>query len=102
MATVEFDKVGLTVSDVSEQKQVFVSDLQAGATVGELIEGLLPQMRLPRNDAEGRPLVYQARLDREGRALHGSERVGDAVQPGDRLVLQPNVEAGGGPLRLRR
>jgi len=102
MKTAEFDDVSVTVSDVSEQKQVVISDLQAATTVGELIEGLLPQMRLPRNDVEGRPLVYQARLEREGRHLHGSERLGEAVQQGDRLVLQPNVEAGGGAIPVWR
>jgi hypothetical protein len=42
----------------------------------------------------GRPLTYHARLEREGRHLHASERVGDAVQNGDKVVLQPNIDAG--------
>jgi hypothetical protein len=40
-------------------------------------------------------LTYHARLDREGRHLQGAEHVAEAVRPGDRLVLQPNVDAGG-------
>jgi len=51
---------------------------------------------LPRNDGAGRPLVYHARLDREGRHLHGSETVGEALKPGDKVVLTPNIEAGAG------
>jgi hypothetical protein len=83
------------VSDVSGQKVVKVNNVPTDATVSELIQGLLDRMRLPPNDSAGRPLTYRARLDnREGRHLQGAERVSDAVQRGDRLVLQPNVDAG--------
>jgi hypothetical protein len=84
------------VSDVSGQKIMQVGDVPIDATVTELIDGLLSRMRLPANDTGGRPLTYQARLDREGRSLGGSERVADAVLPGDRVVLTPNVDAGRG------
>ena len=82
------------VSDVSGQKVMSVSNVPTDATVSELIQGLVGRMRLPANDAGGRPLTYHARLDREGRHLRGTERVADALQPADRLVLQPNVDAG--------
>jgi hypothetical protein len=52
-------------------------------------------MELPRN-AAGRPVTYHARLDREGRHLHATETVGEALQPNDRIVLQPNIDAGVG------
>lgn len=84
----------LEVSDVSGQKGMTVSGVPADASVGELVEQLLAEMRLTREDVSGRPLTYQARLEREGRHLHASERVGDALQTGDRLVLQPNIDAG--------
>jgi hypothetical protein len=84
----------LRVSDASGQKMVEVPELENDITVGELIEGLLPVMKLPQNDAGGRPLVYHARLEREGRHLHVSELVGDALAPGDRLTLLPNIDAG--------
>jgi hypothetical protein len=51
-------------------------------------------MELPANDVEGRPLVYQALLPREGRHLRGDEKVGEALETGDRIVVQPNIEAG--------
>lgn len=86
---------GFEVSDVSGQKVLNVSNVPVDATVGELIQGLIGRMRLPANDTGGRPLTYHARLDREGRHLQGAERVADALQPGDRVVLQPNVDAGG-------
>ena len=87
-------KVPIRVSDVTGQKVVDVSDVPTDATIGELIEGLLPRMSMPRNDNGGRLLAYQARLDREGRHLHTSEVVGDALMPHDRLVLQPEINAG--------
>jgi hypothetical protein len=64
------------------------------STVGELILGVLAQMSLPQNDVSGRPLTYHALLEREGRHLHASEKVGDALQVNDQLVLQPNIDAG--------
>ncbi|MCP4896930.1 MAG: hypothetical protein GY906_08135 [bacterium] len=84
----------LRVSDVSGQKTAYVPKIPADATVGELIEGLLPQMKLPQNDPAGRSLVYHARLEREGRHLNASEVVGEVVQLGDRITLQPNIDAG--------
>lgn len=83
------------VSDVSGQKLLNVSGVPVDATVGELVHGLIGRMRLPANDAGGRPLTYHARLDREGRHLQGAERVAEALKTGDRVVLQPNVDAGG-------
>jgi hypothetical protein len=88
-------ETGFEVSDVTGQKVLSVSNMPTDATVSELIQGLVGRMRLPANDASGRALTYHARLDREGRHLQGAERVADAVRPGDRLVLQPNVDAGG-------
>ncbi len=85
----------LDVSDVSGQKRMTVEEFERNATVGELVERLLSEMDLSRQDRDGRPVTYHARLEREGRHLHASERVGDALQQGDRLVLQPNIDAGG-------
>ncbi len=87
---------GFEVSDVTGQKVVAVSNVPDEMTVSDLIPGLVGRMRLPANDAAGRPLSYHARLDREGRHLQGAERVRESLQPGDRVVLQPNVDAGGG------
>jgi hypothetical protein len=84
----------LEVSDVSGQKTLEVESVPTDTTVGELIDRLLADLALTREDSNGRPLAYQARLEREGRHLHAAERVGDALQAGDRLVLQPNIDAG--------
>lgn len=85
---------GLQVSDVTGQKVASVGNVPADCTVGEMIQGLLAEMQLPKNDGAGRPLVYHARLDREGRHLLGSETIGEALKPGDKVVLTPNIEAG--------
>ena len=87
---------GLQVSDVTGQKRKSISNIPPDCTVGELVQELLSELQLPKNDGAGRPLQYQARLDREGRHLNGSETVGDALQAGDSVVLTPNIEAGGG------
>lgn len=86
----------LEVSDVSGQKTATVSDIPDDASIGELVDQLLEELQLTRNDTSGRPLTYHARLDREGRHLLSSERAGAALKSGDRLVLQPNIDAGAG------
>jgi len=53
-------------------------------------------MELPESDSQGRPVVFRARLEREGRYLHPSEVVGEALQTDDRISLQPNIDAGAG------
>ena len=85
---------GLRVSDAFGQQTATVDDVPTEWTVRELIEGLLGDMRLPRHDGDGRDIVYHARLDREGRNLHGAERVGDVIESFDEIQLTPNIEAG--------
>jgi hypothetical protein len=87
--------LGVRASDVSGQRTVRASSVSRQATVGDLVQGLLAKMRLPRNDSSGRPLTYRARLEREGRHLNGGERVGEALREDDHIVLQPNIDAGG-------
>lgn len=94
MSAVALAESGFEVSDVTGQKVLAVSGVADDVTIGELIQELLGRMRLPANDAAGRPLSYHARLDREGRHLQSAEQVGASVKPGDRIVLQPNVDAG--------
>jgi hypothetical protein len=86
--------IQLTVSDVSNQKMAEVDGIPADSTVGELVEGLLSQLRLPANGADGHPVGYHARHERAGRHLHATELVGDSLETGDHLVIQPSVHAG--------
>ncbi len=93
-ATLEKEPLTLEVSDVSGQKLVRARDVQQDSSVGELIRSVLAKMGLPDRSANGEPYSYQARLEREGRHLNRSERVGDALQPHDKITLQPNIDAG--------
>ncbi|MEJ2719738.1 MAG: hypothetical protein P8181_01175 [bacterium] len=87
-ATLDF-----TVSDPSRQKVKTVEDVSPDYTAAELVQGLLEELRMPTHDAEGRSYSYHALLRREARHLGANERIGDALQSGDWLVLQPNVDA---------
>jgi len=84
----------IRVSDVSGQNQVLVDEIESDTTIGEFLEELVPRMKLPGKDSGGRPLTYHARLEREGRHLHRSERISEALLESDRLTLQPNIDAG--------
>ncbi len=90
------EALGLTLdaTDVSQQKVRRVSNIMPDVTVREFTQSLLAEMNLPQNDPEGRPVTYQALLEREGRHLQSWERLGDTVKSGDRVVLQPNIDAG--------
>jgi hypothetical protein len=90
-ATMDFD---LYAEDVTKQKKVKVSNVKPGTTVRELVKGLVGRMRLVENDKRGNPLEYRARLEREGRHLHDSELVSDALRPDDELVLHTKINAG--------
>ena len=89
------EPLDISATDVTGQNEVRVNSLDREMTVGELLEALVPRMNLPRQGNGGRPLTYSARLERDGRALHATEVVGDALQSSDRLTLQPTIEAGG-------
>jgi hypothetical protein len=86
----------LHVSDVTGQKNVKASAVPAHYTIAELVQRLIAKMGLARTSSGGQPLAYHARLDREGRHLHGTETVGDALRTDDELVLTPDIDAGRG------
>ena len=90
VATMEFE-----ATDVSGQKKVRVTSFPEDSSVGELIQGLQVKMNMPANDVSGRPLTYHALHEREGRHLNSSEKVADVLKSGDRIQLQPNIDAGG-------
>jgi hypothetical protein len=88
------DGISLTASDTSRQRVRALDDVALDKTVGEIVEEFLRELNLPTEDASGRPLRYHAHLEREGRHLNASELVGDALAPGDRLTLNPLIQAG--------
>jgi len=81
--------ISVQASDVSGQKIVNVPNIPLDATVGELTRGLLAKMNLTES------VPYQLRLERQQRHLHASERVADALETGDKVVLHPSIDAGG-------
>jgi len=86
--------IAFQASDVSGQKKVSVRGVPPTSTVRDLVRGLLERMGLPRNDSSGRPVNYRARSERRGTYLQDTETVGGAVEEGDQIVLQPNIDAG--------
>lgn len=86
--------IGLNITDVSGQKLFRASGVPISTTISELVQGLLAKMGLAHHDIQGRPLTYNARLDREGRHLQRSEVVGDSLENDDMIVLTPNIDAG--------
>ena len=95
MTTAAVNALEFRVEDVTGQKVTSVKSVPVDGTIRELIDDVMARMKLPKTGPDGRPVAYQARLARGGRHLHDSERVNDAVQNDDRVVLLPNVEAGG-------
>lgn len=94
MSTAVMNESFFEVSDVSGQNVRRVEAVPPGTKVSDLIARLIGLMGLPTRDPSNREFTYHARSDSEGRHLLGSEDVADAVRPGDRIVLQPNVDAG--------
>jgi hypothetical protein len=81
--------VSIQASDVSGQKILNVPNIPLDATIGEITHGLLAKMNLTES------VPYQLRLERQRRHLHASERVADALETGDKVVLHPSIDAGG-------
>ena len=92
------DKLEIQASDVTGQTvlTVGINAHDREMSVGELLNALVPRMRLPQLGNGGRGLTYHARLEREGRHLHASEVVGEALQSQDRITVQPTIDAGSG------
>jgi hypothetical protein len=93
MTTAAAATLDIRARDVTGQKRFHVDAVPREASVGELVKSLLARMQLIDRDQQGRPLQYSARLDREGRQLHGSELIGDALKEHDEIVLAPRIQA---------
>jgi hypothetical protein len=86
--------IDLTVSDITRQKKRQVENVSPQATAAEVVQELIDELNMPRNDSAGRSLSYRALHRREARHLRPTERIGDNVRSGDLLILQPEVNAG--------
>jgi len=90
------EAIELTATDATGQQRVHLRNVAVKATIGELARSLISRLGLMPADADGKPLTWRVRLDREGRSLHGSELIGEALKPKDRISLYPFVAAGAG------
>ena len=86
------DTISLTVEDFTGQIRRRARGIPMDATVGDLVAGLMHELRLPVNDSQGRPLTYAARA--RGESLTESDRVGDVLVEDDVVTLTQNVTAG--------
>ena len=87
------ETITLHVQDMSGQREYLARDVPTDASWGETMGSILGNMSLPKNNPAS-PNVWSGHLEREGRHLHASEIVGDALVDGDQVVLQPEVNAG--------
>ncbi len=88
--------LSITARDVTGQRRVRARDIPGDFSVAEMVDGLLPRMQLNRLDQSGSPILFEARLEREGRHLNRAEVVGDVLQNEDEVVLHPRIMAGRG------
>ena len=88
------DSLTLYVQDISGQREFVAKNVPVDASWGETMSTIVGNMSLPKNAPTGEEIVWTGRLNREGRHLHGSEINGETFQEGDRVVLQPEVNAG--------
>jgi len=85
--------IPITAKDVTGQRRVDYN-VPKSSTVDELLDHLGTRMNLLREDAEGRPITWFARHEREGRSLHRSEVAGDVFHDRDEVRIQPEISAG--------
>ena len=83
-------------NDLSGQKEALVPEAPPEETVSSLVASLVSDFKLPRIDAEGRPISYTLRNDRTGEMLHGSSQLGEVLDAEDRTTVIPSIMAGGG------
>lgn len=84
------EKITLHLQDATGQREFVARGVPKDASWGEALKSIVTNMNLPPNT----PTEWHGKLEREGRHLHSSETVGDALEDGDHIVLQPKTEAG--------
>lgn len=82
----------LMVEDFTGQVRHRASGVPRDATLGELLAGVTSRLRMPANDAQGRPVTYAARA--RGVSLNEGDRVGDVLEDNETVTLTQNVTAG--------
>ena len=85
--------ISLHIQDMSGQREFVAKNIPRDAYWGETMGKILSNMQLPQNTPSSGN-TWTGRLEREGRHLHTSEIIGDAMINEDHIVLQPEVNAG--------
>jgi hypothetical protein len=94
MAETAAATLDIRARDLTGQKRFRLTGVSGESSVGELVRSALARMGLVSRARAGRELEYRARLEREGRQLHSSERVGEVLRRDDEIVLTPRIHAG--------
>ena len=79
--------------DVAGLKAVNWAPRSNNQTVGEMVDELVAELRLPEDDGFS-PIVYSARRESDGMALNASEQALDVLSDNETVVLEPDVNAG--------
>jgi len=87
------DTITVRVQDMSGQREFVAKGVRTDVSWGEAMNGILAGMSLPTNTPTSET-VLTGRLEREGRHLHDSEIVGDALCDQDLVRLEQEVSAG--------
>jgi hypothetical protein len=93
MATTAMPRV--RAQDVAGLKAVSWVPRSNNQTVGEMIDELVAELKLPEDDGVS-PIVYSARRESDGMALSASEQAIDVLSDDETVVLEPDVNAGAG------
>jgi hypothetical protein len=79
--------------DVAGLKAVNWVLRSSSQTVGEMVDELVAELKLPEDDGFS-PIVYSARRESDGLALSASEQALDVLSDNSTVVLEPDVNAG--------
>jgi len=79
--------------DVAGLKAVNWAPKSSSQTVGEMVDELVAELKLPEDDGFN-PIVYSARRESDGMALSASEQAVDVLSDSETVVLEPDVNAG--------
>jgi hypothetical protein len=88
-------KMTVNFRDISGQRRFTARNVSPDATFREVRDRVVDEMGLHRNGGNGNGAdAWTGLLQREGRHIHPSERIGDALQDLDQVELAPEIHAG--------
>jgi len=85
--------MSLEIEDFTGQLRRRAGGIPRTATVGDLVDSVRGEMRLPDQDAQGRPIQYGA-LTSRGEMLNPTDQVGEVLDDDEVVTLTKSVTAG--------